>query len=560
MKKIKILTILIIALLLQNCASRLPIADSSEDASNHVSQTARDFYLKGLFLQGDKHYSDAIVQFRKALIFDTTSAVIYNSLAESYIRLNQMDKALPPIKKALKLKPRDSEALNLLGETYFRLHRDSLAIPVYEKIVKLSPYNNDARNFLSFLYEKNGMPLKKARLLENTLSNVGYSRHQLKQIADLYTRSKDYKSAVRVLNKIIGKDSSNADIYFYKGRLLEALKKPDSAIVAYKMAYSVNPEQKEYLIKLTDIYRSNRRFKDIVDLYRPYLKKDAANPIAALTSAESFYFMNAYDSVKKVLAPIVKKGTAPWGAYDLLGRIALDKKEYPQAIRNFKHVLRIDDKNRFGWLFLGFSYNDSGDLSKAEETFRQAVKKIPRDGSLWSWLGVILQKEKKNREAIMPFQQALALEPDNLNALSSLPVVYESLKMFEMSDSSYEMAIRQKPGNALLLNNFAYSLSDRGIRLNKAREMSEQSLKLEPKNSSYLDTMGWILYKLGNYKEAESFLLQALKIRPSSPVLLEHLGDIYLKLGDREKALENWQKSLKLAPDNKKLLNKINEK
>lgn len=557
MKKNLTYILFLVVILVQGCTSGTKLAVSDHETQKQISQKARDFYLQGLYLQGENHYSDALVQFHRALIFDTTSATIYNSLAESYIHLNLMSKALAPLKKSLKLAPDNPTTLNLLGESYFRLQQDSLAVPIYEKIVKLTPYDTDARNFLSFLYEKNKQPLKKARLLENTLDMVGYSEHQLRQIADLYTQSRDYKSAIRVLNKILSHDSTDGGLYFYMGQLLEAQQKPDSAIIAYQKANRLIPGQKEYFIKLTNMYRSNRRFQDIVKLYRPLIKKDPSNAIATLAIAEAFYFMNALDSTRGVLAPLIKKGNAPWGAYDLMGRIALDKKEYPQAIANFKEVIKQDEKNRFGWLFLGFSYSDSGDLANAENTFRQAVKKIPRDGSLWSWLGVVLQRGKKYKEAIMPYQQALALDPKNLNALSSLPVVYESLKMYALSDSSYQMALRQLPTSALILNNYAYSLAERDVRLDKAREMSERALKMEPNNGSYLDTMGWILYKLGDFKNAEDYLLRAIKTRDSSSIVFEHLGDAYLKLGNPTQAMLFWTKAIELDPKNKELKDKI---
>jgi Tfp pilus assembly protein PilF len=136
-------------------------------------------------------------------------------------------------------------------------------------------------------------------------------------------------------------------------------------------------------------------------------------------------------------------------------------------------------------------------------------------------------------------------------------VVYESLGQFEKSDSLYEAALNKFPDNALLLNNFSYSLSERDIRLDEALEMIKKALTIVPDNGAYLDTIGWIYYKWKNYPEAEKYIKQAIEVRENSAVVFEHLGDVYYELQQFDLARDNWKKALDIQPSNENLKLKL---
>ena len=93
--------------------------------------------------------------------------------------------------------------------------------------------------------------------------------------------------------------------------------------------------------------------------------------------------------------------------------------------------------------------------------------------------------------------------------------------------------------------------------MNKALKMARRAVALEPENGAYLDTIGWIFYKLGNYQEALRFIRQAVSGRENTAEVLEHLGDVYDKLGDTGNARQYWQKALEQEPDNENLKNKL---
>jgi tetratricopeptide (TPR) repeat protein len=94
------------------------------------------------------------------------------------------------------------------------------------------------------------------------------------------------------------------------------------------------------------------------------------------------------------------------------------------------------------------------------------------------------------------------------------------------------------------LNYIGYMLADRGVRLDEAVQYVEKALALEPGNGSYLDSMGWALFKLNDLKQAEKYLLQAISKVKNDAVIHDHLGDLYYKTGDFDKAQDYWNKSL----------------
>ena len=138
-------------------------------------------------------------------------------------------------------------------------------------------------------------------------------------------------------------------------------------------------------------------------------------------------------------------------------------------------------------------------------------------------------------------------------------MIYDSEERWNECDSVYERALQIDSSNALVNNNYAYSLSERGIQLERALAMVKIAIAAEPENSSYLDTMGWIYYKMGIYDQAQSYIEKAIKIGGEKPVLLEHLGDVVYMSGQKNYAVELWEKAFNLDKSNLKLKEKIDK-
>jgi Tfp pilus assembly protein PilF len=159
--------------------------------------------------------------------------------------------------------------------------------------------------------------------------------------------------------------------------------------------------------------------------------------------------------------------------------------------------------------------------------------------------------------AVTLLQRSLELDPQDMNTISTLALEYDGMEQFEKSDSLYERALRMDPESALILNNYGYSLADRGVQLERALSMALKAVEAEPDNSSYLDTLGWVYYRLGRYEEAERFILRAIEAGEASAVVLDHMGDVSLKLGKMDQAQRYWQQALEQDPTNQTVKNKL---
>ena len=184
--------------------------------------------------------------------------------------------------------------------------------------------------------------------------------------------------------------------------------------------------------------------------------------------------------------------------------------------------------------------------TKALELFNKFDTIFPENYLFPFYIGTVYSIMDSNLKAIEPLNRALDLDEKNVMVIGQLGLVYNNLKDFVKSDSMYELALEVNPVDALINNNYAYSLSERGIKLDEALRMTELALASDSSNSSYLDTYGWIAYKLGDTDKALDFINKAIKTGKASAEVYEHLGDIQLKLGNKSYAIDAYQKSLEL--------------
>jgi Flp pilus assembly protein TadD len=121
----------------------------------------------------------------------------------------------------------------------------------------------------------------------------------------------------------------------------------------------------------------------------------------------------------------------------------------------------------------------------------------------------------------------------------------ERLGRIDLAERALSQAVAVNPDNAMALNYLGYLLADQGVRLRDSMSYVERALELDPENPAYLDSLGWVLFKLERYEPAEAKLRAALRYDAADPAIRDHLGDLLVATGRDEEAVREWEAALK---------------
>ena len=122
--------------------------------------------------------------------------------------------------------------------------------------------------------------------------------------------------------------------------------------------------------------------------------------------------------------------------------------------------------------------------------------------------------------------------------------------------------MQSSPADDEASNFLGYLLADGNMSLDEAHGLIKKALEIKPENVAYLDSMAWVLYRLGKYAEAKEYVQKALAGDSPAPdaVIADHAGDISFALGDKAKAVEFWKMALETESedlDRQKVMDKI---
>ncbi len=227
---------------------------------------------------------------------------------------------------------------------------------------------------------------------------------------------------------------------------------------------------------------------------------------------------------------------------------------------HLNRALRVGDSIPDIPLQVGFLYLQRKEYSKAISIFEDYADDFPDDYSFPFSIGLVYLQLDSNQVSLDYFHKAYYLESENIDNITQIGLVHDRLGNHDSSDHYYERALLIDPEDPLTNNNYAYSLSDRGINLEQALEMINIALEAQPDNTSFLDTYGWIQYKLGNNEKAVEYIEKASMAEDATAEVFEHLGEIYFAMGNEEKAIESWERGLELFPEDQNLLEKLENK
>lgn len=342
-----------------------------------------------------------------------------------------------------------------------------------------------------------------------------------------------------------------------KALLLRSMGRNEAAREVLRRLVQAAPDNVEHLRQLLAAELVAGDFKEAQRLHERLKATGKDDGVLDRQVLAVYLTVGQFERAATLLEQMIAQDSSDAGLVYALGNCRLQQGDTIQAEELLRRANRMEPGEPRYWIALAAIAMGRRDFACVTDLVDSALARTPPHASLFSLKGLALYRTGKPAESIPVFQQAIELDSTMYVAVGSLALVYDELDSVGRAVELYERAIRLSDSAATYLNNLAYTYASRGMELERAKALVRRALEIEPGNSAYLDTMGWVEYGLGDYGAAIRWLEKARRADPSNAPTLEHLGDAHLKLGKRSKALRYYREALRIDPANEKLRGKI---
>ncbi len=509
--------------------------------------------------------------------------------------------------RCIDLRPDASEAYFFRAQYYSEMQQADMALADLQRADSLQPDNMTYMETLAQAYVQKGQYSDAVAVVER-MYEADKSRQELLQtLYQLYVQLKDYAKAVDVLDRMELIDGKSERTSLAKSGLYIQLEQQQKAVDEMRQLAERYPNDLNYRTLYANTLMLNDNRPEAFALLQQILTDEPQNLRAQLTLRN--YYIGEEDQeradslthcillnphataedkiyqLRQVIGENEQAGGDSTVVLSLFRQILaqpspdadiaelmaayMDLKKMPRdsVAQALDHVLQLSPDRASARLHLVQMAWEDNDDQRIIDLCQQARQYNPEEMAFYYYQGMAYYRREDTDHALEAFQNGISVIDDDSSPeiVSDFYAVMGDLLHQKGREreayAAYDSCLQWKPDNIGCLNNYAYFLSVQGKRLDEAEQMSQKTVKAEPKNPTYLDTYAWILFMQQRYVEARIYIDQTLQndSTPSS-VELEHAGDIYFMCGETEKALDYWQQALQDDPQNKLLARKIKRK
>jgi tetratricopeptide (TPR) repeat protein len=534
-----------------------PVSDPSKvKPLNERQRLEKELYfseaLKCFELQD---WAAANVLFRKTIGIDPGCDACFYKLASIYLHSGYPDRALSLSRSAVRLDSTNFWYRMQLAQIYAVNRAYDKAIVEYRRLLRERPATEDLYFDLATLHTRINQLDSALHVLQQADAKLGFTEQSAGvQVEILMAQERDEEAEAMLVRLV--EAFPEARYYSLLGEHYSSTDRDSLALQMFQNALTLNADYPPALLGEVDFYRRQGDFERYFQkLYGFCANKNVEDDykvdyLSAMIRIPNFVptFSAQLDSVFLYLRTPPGPLTEP-----LYATYLLHSEQADSAATVLKINLRNHPEQSTAWhQYLAIEYyrNEWDTLSvyagRAHERFPDEVDFISMKAmSLW--------QTKEEAEAITWFEKALPLIADDpkqtKQTYAFLGDLYYMEKNPKKAFENYERALAIDSGYVLVLNNFAYFLSEENKQLDKAYAMSKKAIEAEPDNATYLDTFGWILYKMGKAIEAKAIFRHAMVYGgKESAVILDHYGDVLRALGETDMAVLYWEMSLQKEP------------
>jgi tetratricopeptide (TPR) repeat protein len=318
-----------------------------------------------------------------------------------------------------------------------------------------------------------------------------------------------------------------------------------------------HPEAKDARLNYARLLVASKQYPEARKQFEILVKQFPDNSDVTMAVALLAIQANDFDGAEAQLKRALDSGYGePDVARLYLGQITEEGKRYDEALKWYGSVepgeQYINAQARYAGVLA-----KQGHLAEARKYLQQVRTQSPQERvQLTQAEAQLLRDANAFQEAFDLLSEALKKMPDYPDLLYDRAMAAEKVNRVDVLEDSLRKLITLKPDYAHAYNALGYTLADRNERLSEAHELVEKALKLAPNDAFIMDSMGWVLYRMGRNHEALDYLQRAYGLRPDGEIAA-HLGEVLWANGQQEQARRLWKDALKENAQNEALQNVI---
>jgi tetratricopeptide (TPR) repeat protein len=502
-------------------------------------------------------------------------------------------KAIEQYQKIAELVPNDIEAWLILGRLQKVAQNSVESEAAFKKALELDPDNEDALTGLAMVYSDLGDGRRASELLAKVVEKSPNLR-TLTSLAAAYEQMREYALAAETLRRASELAPENGEIKRAMAQNYLMADQIDEALGIYEQLVKEDPRDAQSHLRLSQIYRQQRKFDKAREANEEAKRLDPGN-LEAIYNDVNIYEAegrneDAVRALKELLDSTAKSAyTASEKAnraifLERLGLLYRRQHRTEDAVKVFQELGALDEE-QYGARAAAQvidTWRQAHEMKRALAESETALKKYPKervvlvtrasvladagrvdeavdivksllggtnDREVWLTLAQVYEKGKRYEEMGKAIDEAdkLSVSDEEKEIVYFMRgAMYEKMKDYEASEAQFRKVLEINPDSASALNYLGYMLADRNVRLEEALEMIQKAVDQEPNNGAYLDSLGWVYYRLGRLEDAEHWLKRALATADRDPAINDHLGDVYFKQGKLRDAISQWEIALRL--------------
>lgn len=532
----KFTTLLFVSLLFFSCKTNKEAINKTLTSSEVEKSRFADLYIKATNMAMLENTDKAIMLYEQCKELRPKNAATYYELSRLYALKRNARQAYKNAEKAYEINSSNKWYLLQRAIVLKATSQNEKAIEAYEELIKLDKKN------LSALYE----------------------------LAQLYQENEKVKKAVETLSRIETISGKNPQMSYQKYLLLMDEGEEMKALKEISSLLKQSPENGMGNLAMAQYYEKKGE-KEKVFNRMVYVFEDAGIRTETKLNILTDYTSKSKEDRKKqketekLIAIMKRVHPKDVKSYVAAGDYYLSKKETKKANENYEQALDFSTNSYPIYMQLLDNAFNAKNYTKVIEHATKAIELYPTQPVLFFYKGMGHKENKDFTNAISSFKTGAGVLVDDekleFEFYSKLGETYNAQKDYLNSDQYFEKALNINGLEPFMLNNYSYYLSLRKDKLEKAAELSKKSNNIYPKNASFNDTYGWILFQQEKFEEAEVWIKKSIENGGNkSGTVLEHYGDVMIQLNKETEALKYWNLAKKAGDFSDKLIDKIKDK